>query len=276
MKAVLALAALGTGPAFASLGCVADGIILFPPTGQIATGGARRVIIPLTDGACEAFVVSSRAGVEPEAFVLRFYGNADRADRHVADEARGFGDASLEFWGVNYPGYGTSGGKATLRGVAASALAAYDAVAKVAQGRPIFAFGTSLGTTAALAVAARRNVAGLVLTNPPPLPQLIRGAYGWWNLWLLATPVSWSIPDELDSLANARKAHAPAVFISSENDSVVPPEYQHMVYEAYAGTKVTYVLPGAGHNDPVPTPIEAKVHERVLTILRERAASPAK
>jgi len=42
---------------------------------------------------------------------------------------------------------------------------------------------------AALSVAARRPVAGLVLQNPPPLRQLIMGHYGWWNLWLVAGAV---------------------------------------------------------------------------------------
>jgi len=30
--------------------------------------------------------------------------------------------------------------------------------------------------------------ADLILTNPPPLRQLIMGHYGWWNLWLAAAP----------------------------------------------------------------------------------------
>jgi hypothetical protein len=39
-------------------------------------------------------------------------------------------------------------------------------------------------------VAANRPCAGLVLTNPPPLRNMILQRFGWWNLWLLATPVA--------------------------------------------------------------------------------------
>ena len=49
-------------------------------------------------------------------------------------------------------------------------------------------------------VAANRPVAAIVLQNPPPLRQLILGHYGWWNLWLIATPVALGVPSELDSL----------------------------------------------------------------------------
>jgi hypothetical protein len=109
-----------------------------------------------------------------------------------------------------------------------------------------------MGTVAALHVAAEREVAGVVLQNPPALRQLIVGDHGWWNLWLLAIPVSWQIPPELDSLANARRARAPAVFLMAENDEIVRPRWQRAILDAYAGPKQSFVLPGARHNDPVP------------------------
>jgi hypothetical protein len=109
-----------------------------------------------------------------------------------------------------------------------------------------------LGTTAALCVVARRPVAGLVLHNPPPLRQLILGHYGWWNLWLLAIPVSAQIPHDLDSVANAARCHAPAVFVLSGADHVVPPQYQRLVVDAYAGPKRLIAVPGAPHNAPLP------------------------
>ncbi len=235
------------------LGCsVTDRLLLFPPRGPLAdTQGAVRSTLPSELGEIEVWRARSQPGVPPKAFVLRFYGNADRADAWVGSEVHSLPFAA-EMWGVNYPGFGGSGGAASLRGVAMSAVVAYDAIAKVAAGRPIFVFGTSMGTTAALHLAANREVAGLVLQNPPPLRQLIRGRYGWWNLWLLAVPVAWGVPSELDSLDNAAKARAPAIFVLSQEDEVVPHPYQLMIRDAYAGPKQTFVLPGAHHNDPVP------------------------
>jgi pimeloyl-ACP methyl ester carboxylesterase len=75
--------------------------------------------------------------------------------------------------------------------------------------------------------------------------------HGWWNLWLLATPVALTLPKELDSPANARKATVPAVFVLAEQDTVVPPKFQQAVVNAYAGEKRLIHQAGAGHNDPL-------------------------
>jgi len=80
-------------------------------------------------------------------------------------------------------------------------VALYDRVAPIAGSRPIFVEGASFGTAVALSVAARRPVAGVILKNPTPLRELILGAYGWWNLWLLASPVAARIPADLDAVA---------------------------------------------------------------------------
>ena len=162
-------------------------------------------------------------------------------------------------WAVNYPGYGSSPGPARLAAIPPAALAAYDAVAAEAHGRPIVVAGVSLGTAAALHVARNRPVAGLYLTNPPPLRQLIRGRHGWWNLWLLAGPGSLVVPSELGSLDNAAGATCPAVFVSSGADRVVPPEYQQRVIDAYAGPKWVVRVPEADHNDPPTGPAAAEL-----------------
>ena len=162
-----------------------------------------------------------------------------------------WGDLPVEVWAVNYPGYGGSAGPARLKSIPPAALAAYDALAKRANGKPIFLLGQSLGTTAALFVAANRPCAGVILSNPPPLKQLIWQRHGWWNLWLLATPVALSVPSELDNLANARRVNAPAVFVLAGNDTVVPPKYQEQVFAAYAGPKRAIRVSDIDHNDPL-------------------------
>ena len=152
---------------------------------------------------------------------------------------------------MNYPGSGGSDGPARLGAVGPAALGAYDAL-KQRGNRPVFIQGASFGTTAALCIAARRPVAGLILFNPPPLRQLILGQYGWWNLWLLAGPVAWRIPAELDSLANGAHSAAPAIFVRFGADDIVPPNYQRRVSNAYAGPKRMIDIPGAKHSDPLP------------------------
>jgi alpha-beta hydrolase superfamily lysophospholipase len=231
-----------------------DRLVLFPTTDRIVAGAAVRNPIPFEGGELEIWKAASRLARQrgqPQFYVLRFYGNADRADRWVAAEAEMWNNRAVEVWGMNYPGFGGSTGPARLARLGPAALAAFDALKRVAEDRPIVVFGASLGTTTALHIAAHRKVAGLILQNPPPLRQMILRQFGWWNLWLLAGPLAQKLPADLDSIANARAVHAPAIFLLAENDEVVAPRFQHLVVDAYAGEKRLIPLAGANHNSPL-------------------------
>jgi pimeloyl-ACP methyl ester carboxylesterase len=232
-------------------GCLADAVLLWPPKSPPQYGELRAVIHDV-DGAIETFVATSSQGNEPQAYVLCFFGNGQLADTPLAWIAESMRPLRLELWGVNYAGYGGSEGKATLEGVAHTARRAYRAIAKAANGKPVIVFGSSLGAAAALDVAAHEQVAAVVLHNPPPLRQLVLRRYGWWNLWLVALPVALQIPDELDALHTAPRVKAPAVFLSSSDDGVVPFGYQQRVMKAYGGDWELIEMRGAGHNDPIP------------------------
>ncbi|HRI66689.1 MAG TPA: hypothetical protein PK156_20730 [Polyangium sp.] len=254
------IAALGAMSTFACAP-VTNRLLLYPSRDELPLNGAERVMAPHQEGAIETIRAKSPGALhEPiRAIVLRFYGNADRADSWPAEEAQSFGKWPVEVWGVNYPGFGHSVGNATLAGVARAANVAFGEASK--RGLPIFVMGTSMGTTAALHLAANHQVNGLFLQNPPPLAQLIRGRHGWWNLWILAGPISLSVPPSVDSLSNARRAKAPALVISSEDDNIVPFTYQTDVFDAYAGPKQRIVLPGAGHNDAIPDTVWVQIHQ---------------
>jgi len=231
---------------------LADRLILWPSHEPIDTRGLDHITL----GDANLFIARAP---DPELYVLRLYGNADRAEPHVLDDRHWLEtllDRRVEVWGLDYPGYGPSSARATLRGVADSSLAAFDAMRGAAQGRRCMVVATSLGTTGGLHVAAERDVDGLVLQNPPPLRQMIWGSFGWWNLWLVAGPVGLQVPGALDSIANARRAHAPAAFVLSGKDEVVPPAYARRVFDAYAGQKYEVRLPDAEHNVDLELPRE--------------------
>ena len=231
-----------------------DHLILFPTKAPIDAGGAVRKTVPFQNGELELWTaVSQRAQQNGRAdiYILRFYGNADRAERWVAAEADEWNDRAVEIWGMNYPGFGGSTGPARLSRIGPAALAAFDELKRHAAERPTLLFGASLGSAAALHVAAQRQVAGLILHNPPPLRQMILRQFGWWNLWLLAGPIALRIPRDLDSISNAKTIHAPAIFLLAEKDEVVAPRYHRLVVDAYDGEKRVISLPGAFHNDPI-------------------------
>jgi hypothetical protein len=236
---------------FASL---PDQLILFPTTNRIDPRGAVRKTVPFENGEVEVWTAQSRRAQQQggaDVFILRFYGNADRADRWAAAEADMWNDLAVEIWGMNYPGFGESTGPARLARIGPAALAAFDELKNYADDRPILPYGASIGATAALHIAAHRPVAGLVLHNPPPLREMILRQFGWWNLWLLAGPVALQIPRDLDSIQNARAIRAPAIFLLAERDEVVAPRFHRLVVNAYAGEKRVIALHGAYHNDPI-------------------------
>lgn len=252
--------------ALTTTGCLADKLMLWPPSGSAdAAGAVRRV-----EHGIEIWTVSPPDGAPPDAYVLEFYGNGARAEWMVAANASHF--PRTTYWGVNYRGFGGSEGSATLSGVAEAATIAYDALAKEAKGKPIYAFGTSMGTTAALHLAAERELAGLLLVNPPPLRRLVLEEHGWWNLYLLAFPTALGIPRTLDSEENARRTHAPAVFVTAEDDGIVPLGYQGRVVAAYAGPKEVILIPRSGHNDQPPPEVSAKISAALAWMMSEGQA----
>ena len=247
-----------------------DRLVLFPTTNPLNTGTAIRRAIPFEGGDLEIWLASSKLAQQrgqADFFVLRFYGNADRADRWVAAEAEMFNHRAVEVWGMNYPGFGGSTGPVRLSRLGPAALTAYETLKQAAGDRPVILFGASLGTTTALHVAAHRPVAGMILHNPPPLRQIILRQFGWWNLWLLAGPFAKRIPTDLDSIANARSIHAPAIFLLAERDEVVAPKFQHLVVDAYAGEKHLIPLPGAYHNSPIVGISQDQFHQELDWLL---------
>jgi pimeloyl-ACP methyl ester carboxylesterase len=246
----LALLLLLTLCTLAPLGCNADTQVLGWSHETFDPGRAKPHLLNVDCQQLECWVARSPAAskCEPKGYVLFFVGQADQVDRAIEEVADSW-DKPVEIWGMNYPGSGGSQGPARVARVGRDALATYDAIKQIAGNRPIFVQGVSLGTTAALCVAANRAVDGVILFNPPPLRQLIIGEYSWWNLGLISHYIAGQIPADLDSIANASRATAPAVLLSAGADQTVPPNYQRMILDAYAGPKQIIEMPGRDHDD---------------------------
>ena len=236
------------------LAFLADRLVLMPTRHQVDAGGKQRRMIPFGNGHLEAWTLRSgnvSATEIADLFILKFNGNASRAELASEHPADVWADLNCEVWAVNTPGYGGSSGTARLKLLARAADTAYDAIAREAAGRPILVSGNSLGTTMALYLAARHPIAGLLLRNPVPLRMLIYERYGWWNLYLGSGLIAWQVPADLDAVANAQKCRAPALFVQSGADTLVPPAFQRRVIEAYGADSQTFVVEGAEHHTPI-------------------------
>src|SRR5438552_12274588 len=157
-----------------------DWLILMPLPGRVDAGPARREVLDFDGRSLECWVCSSQALGDrtPQGYILEFCGNATRAESIAQYVAYRWRNYPVQTWVVNYPGVGGSGGWPSMANIAPAAIAAYDAITRRADGRPIIVEANSLGTAAALCVAARRHVARCVLHDPVPLKQFILGHYG--------------------------------------------------------------------------------------------------
>jgi len=235
-----------------------DMLVLQPSRHPVPAIGLSRRLIPFGDGQIEVWWrrVNNRPGntdtsTTADVHVLKLVGAGGRAECVTAYPLEFWNDLVAEVWAVNPPGFGGSSGRASLSTWDKAAHAVYDHIVSIADSRPILIMANSLGTAAALSIAARRPVAAMILRNPPPLRQLIVGMYGWWNLGIGARFVAAQVPHDLDSIRLASACDMPAIFISSTHDETVPTRYQELVRTAYAGPQQHLILPEAGHNTPM-------------------------
>jgi pimeloyl-ACP methyl ester carboxylesterase len=233
------------------LSLLADKLVLCPTRHPIPVAGKSRRLIEVHGDRVEIWTRCNGDHLtdEAELFVLKFPGTGGRAERGTDHPVDYWPDLKAELWTVNPPGYGCSSGRARLVKLPHVADAAYRALADVAKGRPILVTGNSLGTATALYTAAHHEVAAVVLRNVLPLRQLIAGHHAKRSLWLGAWLLSRVIPLQLDSVSNGARTTAPCVFVVSGRDRTVPPRYQQLVIDAYAGPHQVMLLEEADHAD---------------------------
>lgn len=239
---------LGAFLAVSSMGC-ADRLLLHPTRGAIAPPLGSRAEITFRDGVLDVVRFKTPRGA-PRARVIVFTGNGGRAEFELVAAAQLFDEQPVELIAVNPPGYGRSSGAAELESLVPAAISVYDALEAEEPKLPVIVYGNSMGGAVALGLAVNRSVVGVVLRNPPPLRKLILVRHGWWNLWLLAIPVAFSIPSELDALHNAPLLEVPVAFLRASRDEIVPPTYQAAIFDRFAAT-ATLIEYDGGHNDPL-------------------------
>lgn len=174
--------------------------------------------------------------------VLYFGGNAEEVSWMIEAAKREAPGVSWLF--VDYRGYGLSEGSPSEKALVADALAFYDHASSLPgiDAKKIYAFGRSLGSGVAVALAAERPLAGVVLVAPYDSLTALAKRYYWY------LPVDWMLKHRFDSIARAPKLGAPLLSIVAANDEVIPPEHAERLHAAWGGPKRRVTLPGATHN----------------------------
>jgi pimeloyl-ACP methyl ester carboxylesterase len=236
---------------------IADKVILAPTRHGVFAYGKTSRLVSWRRGQVEVWTEQSAGGSdlgsyvpEPEWFALKFqgkFGRAERANLHPFDH---WTDVPGEIWSVNPPGYGGSTGPALLNSLIPAAVSVFEELLAIAGDRPIVLAAHSLGTASALYLAAhhpqRERIAGLVLHNPVPLNELLRGKYSRYSLGASRFLLH-QVPDDLDGIGHAGRCWQPAVIVTCGGDRMVPPQFHRLIIDAYTGPRTVVELPKSGH-----------------------------
>ena len=219
------------------------GLMYFPDRQRVAPSSvglpqASEETLTTSDG--ERIVVWHVPPRDGAPVILYFQGNGGghslRVPRFAALAKEGIGLVAL-----NYRGYGGSSGSPSEEGLIADAHAAYDfAVARYGPNR-IVLWGESLGSGVAVALAAEKPVAKIVLEAPfTSAADVGAKAYPF-------APVRWLMKDQFRSDERIGLVTAPVLILHGERDGIVPIEFGERLYELVRGPKRFVRYPNAGH-----------------------------
>jgi hypothetical protein len=227
-----------------------------PPASAVSPVEARPSVETLHLGSdqVEAWFLPAVGEAGPKPAIVFTHGNGELID-HWIDAFHALSHQGVSVLLVEYPGYGRSGGTPSESSITRTMLAAWDSLAlrPDVDSRRIVAWGRSLGGGAACALAARRDVAALVLessfTGIRPLARRF-GLFG---------PL---VRDPFENLPVVSTFEGPVLVLHGERDGIISAEHGRKLDRAAADSEL--VLLPCGHND---CPWQG---ERVLDFLRRR------
>jgi pimeloyl-ACP methyl ester carboxylesterase len=147
--------------------------------GALEANGGERLWLEADGDRVEAWFLPPRELAGPSPLLIYAHGNGELIDMRAGDFAA-LRDAGVGVLQVEYPGYGRSGGSPSDESLTAAHVAAYDWAASDPRidARRILGYGRSLGGGAIAQLAARRELAALVLESTFENFEEVVMAYG--------------------------------------------------------------------------------------------------
>jgi uncharacterized protein len=242
---LLAIGAAGYGIVGALLYFGQRSLLYFPerertPPAAAGLPRAEEVTLHTPDG--EQVIIWHVAPRGEKPIVIYFHGNGGslrlRGERLARLTADGTGLVAL-----SYRGFGGSTGAPTEQGLIYDAETAYRFATERYPGRRIVLWGESLGTGIAVAVAASRPVAGVILESPYTSTADVAAALYWFM------PVRLLMKDQFRSDAQVSRISAPVLVIHGERDATVPIWFGERLFEMIKAPKQFVRFPDGAHSN---------------------------
>jgi fermentation-respiration switch protein FrsA (DUF1100 family) len=201
---------------------------------------AEEALIDTTDG--ERVIVWQAPPRGDMPVVIYFHGNgeivASRAPRHRLVTADGTGLVAL-----SYRGYMGSTGSPTEEGVLRDAEAAWQFATSRWPSNPVVLWGHSLGSGVAVGLAARHQVAKVILEAPFSSTVDVAA------LRFPFVPVRWLMLDQFRSDQRIDAVRAPLLIMHGEQDWVIPIGLGERLFKLAHEPKRFVRFPGGNHAD---------------------------
>ena len=245
LKWLLLIAALAYGGLLALMYVFQRALLYFPDRARTlpaAAGLLQAEEVTLTSADGEKVIVWHVPPHGAKPVVIYFHGNAGalnlRAGRFKWLTVDGTGLVAL-----SYRGYGGSTGRPSEAGLISDGTAAYDfAIARYPAKRVVL-WGESLGTGVAIALAAEREVGGLILDAPfTSIADVGAAAYPF-------APVRWFIKDAFHSDERVVRVSAPLLVLHGARDNIVPIMLGERLFALAPEPKRMVRFPQGGHVD---------------------------
>jgi len=193
--------------------------------------------------------LKARDGTKLHAWHLRgsgplifyFGGNAEEVSWMVEETGNTPGFSWLL---ADYRGYGLSEGSPGESALISDAIEWFDHMTMqpgVEANRSVV-FGRSLGSGIAVALAAQRPVARLILATPYDSLAAVAKRHYWY------LPVDLLLKHRFDSIVLAPALKQPLLCLIAERDEVIPRVHGERLFDAWGGEKRKILLQESGHN----------------------------
>ncbi len=216
-----------------------------PPVGRTAPEAAgfpqaEEHILTTADG--EKIIVWHVPAQPGHKVILYFPGNGDflagRVSRFKGMTADGTGLVAL-----SYRGYAGSSGQPSERGLLQDAAAAYAFASTRYDADRIVAWGFSLGTGVAVALAAEHRIGKLILEAPYTSTVDIAGGL------FRFVPVSLLMLDQFHSDERIARVSVPLLIMHGTDDPAIPISFGERLFALAHEPKQLVRFPGGGHDN---------------------------
>ncbi|MBH5401860.1 alpha/beta hydrolase [Bradyrhizobium sp. CNPSo 4010] len=216
-----------------------------PPVGRTAPDAAglpeaEEHVLTTSDG--EQVIVWHVPAKPGRSVILYFHGNGDflagRVSRFKAMTADGTGLVAL-----SYRGYGGSSGMPSEQGLLRDAAAAYAFTTARYAAERIVAWGFSLGTGVAVALASEHRIGKLILEAPYTSTADIAASSFWF------VPVRLLMRDPFHSVQRISRVTVPLLVMHGTNDLVISIVFGERLFALAREPKRFARMEGGGHDN---------------------------